>query len=102
MGEWVKVAVVSDLDPGQGKTVERKGVEMALFNLAGSFQAIGNACPHRKGPLAEGETEGSVVTCPWHGWRFDVMTGRSLRSADISVPTYRTQVRGDDVFVELP
>jgi nitrite reductase (NADH) small subunit len=102
MGAWVKVGLVSDLDPGQGKTVERRGTEIALFNMGGSFRAIGNACPHRKGPLAEGELDGNTVTCPWHGWQFDVATGASLRSAEIAVPTYRTEVRGDEVFVELP
>ena len=102
MGEWVKVGLVSDLDPGQGKTVERGGIEMALFNLGGSFRAIGNACPHRKGPLAEGELDGNTVTCPWHGWQLDVTTGGWLKNHEVAVPTYRTEVRGDEVFVELP
>jgi nitrite reductase/ring-hydroxylating ferredoxin subunit len=102
MGEWVRVALVSDLEPGQGKTVERRGVEFALFNVEGIFRAIGNACPHRKGPLAEGELDKDTVTCPWHGWQFDVTTGVNLRNAEISVPTYRAEVRGDEVFIELP
>ena len=80
MGDLVKVALVSDLEPGQGKTVERRGVAIALFNVDGTFRAIGNACCHHGGPLAEGELTGTIVTCPWHGWRFDVITGSTLRN----------------------
>jgi len=102
MGDMVRVALVSDLEPGQGKTVERRGVAIALFNVDGTFRAIGNACCHRGGPLSEGELTGATVTCPWHGWRFDVTTGSTLRNSEIAVPTYRVEVRGDEVFVELP
>jgi nitrite reductase (NADH) small subunit/3-phenylpropionate/trans-cinnamate dioxygenase ferredoxin subunit len=102
MGALVKVALVSDLEPGQGKTVERRGVAIALFNVDGTFRAIKNACCHHGGPLAAGELTGTIVACPWHGWRFDVVTGSTLRNAEIGVPTYRVEVRGDEVFVELP
>ena len=102
MGDLVRVALVSDLEPGQGKTVERRGVAIALFNVDGTFRAIGNACGHRGGPLAEGELTGTTVTCPWHGWQFNVTTGSTLRNSEIAVPTYRVEVRGDEVFVELP
>jgi nitrite reductase (NADH) small subunit/3-phenylpropionate/trans-cinnamate dioxygenase ferredoxin subunit len=102
MGEFVKVARVSDLEPGQGKTVEQGGVEIALFNVGGTFRAIGNVCRHRGGPLGEGELDGTTVTCPWHGWQYDVTTGATLRNAEVAVPTYHVEVRGDEVFVELP
>ena len=98
----MRVALVSDLEAGQGKTVERRGVAIALFNVDGTFRAIENACCHRGGPLSEGELTGATVTCPWHGWRFDVTTGSTLRNSEIAVPTYRVEVRGDEVFVELP
>jgi nitrite reductase/ring-hydroxylating ferredoxin subunit len=102
MGQFVKVARVSELAPGQGKTVEGGGVEMALFNVGGTFRALGNACCHRGGPLGDGELDGTTVTCPWHGWQYDVVTGTALRNDEVSVPTYRVEVRGEDVFVELP
>jgi nitrite reductase (NADH) small subunit len=101
MGDLVKVALVSDLQPGQGKTVERRGVAVALFNVDGRFCAIGNACCHRGGPLAEGELTGTTVTCPWHGWQFNVTTGSTLRNPEIGVPAYRVEVHGNEVFVEL-
>ncbi len=102
MGTWVRVAAVADLSPGQGKTVNADGTEIALFNVDGRFLAIANTCCHRGGPLGEGELDGTVVTCPWHGWQFECTTGVSLHDPGASVPTYRTEVRDDGVFVELP
>jgi len=74
MAEFVKVAQVSDLQPGAGKVVMVKDRAIALFNVDGTFYAIDNICLHRGGPLGEGELEGCVVTCPWHGWQYDVKT----------------------------
>ena len=87
MGEFVKVASVSEIAPGQSRLVNIpgqsrlvniKGKAVALFNIEGSFFALDNACTHEEGPLAEGEIEGHEVTCPWHGARFDIRTGQVL------------------------
>lgn len=98
----VRVAASSELLPGQGRVVRADDLEVALFNVDGSFYAIGNTCRHRGGPLGEGSLEGSVVTCPWHGWEYDVTSGVSRVNPAMRVPVYRTQVKGDDVFIELP
>ena len=102
MGKVVQVATASELLPGQGKVVRADDLEVALFNVDGSFYAIGNTCRHRGGPLGEGSLEGSVVTCPWHGWEYDVTSGVSRVDPAMRVPVYRTEVKGDDVFIELP
>jgi nitrite reductase (NADH) small subunit len=102
VGNWVKVAVAADLPPGQGKTVKAGDAEIALFNAGGTFLAIGNTCCHRGGPLGEGDLDGTVVTCPWHGWQFEMTTGETLHDPSATVPTYRTDVRDGEVFVELP
>jgi nitrite reductase/ring-hydroxylating ferredoxin subunit len=101
MGNLVRVAAASELLPGQNRVVKADGVEIALFNVDGSFHAIGNVCRHRGGPLGEGSLDGLVVTCPWHGWEYDVTTGAVLTNPALKVPVYRTEVKGDDVFVEL-
>lgn len=98
----MKVAAASELSPGEGKVVSADGTEIALFNVDGSFRAINNTCRHRGGPLGEGSLEGSVVTCPWHGWQYEVTTGATLINPAVTVPVYRVEVQGDDVFVELP
>lgn len=102
MGEWRYAAKVGDLEPGQGKTVEIRKTEIALFNVEGSYYAIGNACRHRGGPLAEGTVEGKVVTCPWHEWRFDLTTGAFLRNPELGVPRYNVELRGDEIYIDLP
>ncbi len=102
MGKWVKAARASELAPGQGKTVRVGDIEIALFNAGATFFAVANACCHRGGPLGEGELDGTIVTCPWHGWQFDMTTGESIDHPGASVPTYQTEVRDGDVYVELP
>lgn len=101
MGKLVRVATASELLPGQGKVVKADDLEIALFNVGGSFHAIGNACLHRGGPLGEGSLEGLLVTCPWHGWEYDVTTGVSRIDSAMRVPVYRTEVNGGEVFIEL-
>ena len=101
MGSLVKVADVSDLSPGEGKVVHANGRKVALFNVDGAFYAIGNTCVHRGGPLGQGMLEGDVVTCNWHGWRYDVKSGVSPVNPAARVPCYRVEVQGSDIFVEL-
>ena len=74
-GKRIKVAEVGDLPIGEGRVIEAEGRTLALFNVDGTFYAIDNTCSHRGGPLADGEMEGNVVSCPWHAWRWDVTTG---------------------------
>jgi nitrite reductase (NADH) small subunit len=102
MAVFVKVASTTDLAPGQGKRVEIQGRKIALFNLEGRYQAIDDACPHRGGPLSEGEVQGDVVTCPWHGATFKIPSGEVLSPpARAGVASYPTRVNGSDVEVEL-
>ena len=100
MPKFMKVAAVGELKPGENKVVSVDGTEVALFNVDGSFYALGNTCPHRGGPLGEGYLEGDVVTCPWHGWRFNVKTGHNV-IMPAKVPSYKVKVEGDDVMVSL-
>ena len=101
MPNFVKVAMVSELKPGENKVVNVNGEEIALFNVNGEFFATGNTCPHRGGPLGEGYLEGDVVTCPWHGWRFNVKTGVSLVMPTAKVQSYNVKVENNEVFVSL-
>jgi len=99
MAEFVRVCSILDLGPGQGKAVEIGDKQIAVFNVEGSFHAIDNVCRHRNGPLAEGEVEGTVVTCPWHGWTYDVTTGVSPDDPDCVNDCYEVKVEGDDILV---
>ena len=102
MADLVKVAEVTDLSPGEGKVVNARDKEVALFNVDGTFYAIGNTCVHRGGPLGEGALERNVVTCNWHGWKYDVTSGVSPVNPAAKVASYRVEVRGKEILVELP
>jgi len=101
MPSFVRVAAASDLQPGQCKTVEAGGRELAIYNVGGTFYATDNICLHRGGPLGEGFLDGSIVTCPWHGWTYDVTTGVCPISPNVAVKTYPVKVEGVDVHVEV-
>ncbi len=83
--------------------MEAGGVVLALFNLGGTVYALNNTCTHAGGPLGEGEVNGNVVTCPWHGSRFDITNGQVLQPpARRPVATYAIKVQGGEMLVELP
>jgi len=101
MGKPAKIAEQGDLDPGQCRVVEVEGKTLAIFNVDGSFYAVDNTCLHRGGPLGEGELDGKIVTCPWHGWRYDVTTGANVNNPAVKVNCFPVKVEGTSVFVEV-
>ncbi len=100
MGSFIKIASRADVPEGTGKTVEGAGRKIALFNVGGKFYAIDNTCKHRGGPLGEGELDGSHVICPWHGWEYDVTTGKNLDDDNVRVACYPVKLEGDDILIE--
>ena len=104
MAKLVKVAQVDDLAPGQGKAVQAEGRDIALFNVDGAFHAVCGSCLHRGGPLCEGELKGMIVTCPWHGWQYDVTSGANVRNPDpeATLASFPVRIEGLDVLVEIP
>lgn len=97
----LKIGSLKDLPEEAGKVVEVEGYTLAVFRIDGQVHVIDNACPHRLGPLGEGELDGNVVECPWHGWRFDVRTGENPDFPGAKVPCFPVTVEGDDVYVEI-
>jgi nitrite reductase (NADH) small subunit len=73
--------------------------ELALFNVEGSFHAIQAKCLHLGGPLGEGSLEGSVVSCPWHGWQYDVRTGENEFDRALKLETFEVVVEDGEVKV---
>lgn len=101
MSVLTKVAQKSEIPPGTGKVVEVGGKTLAIFNADGTFYAIDNTCKHRGGPLGEGTLAGTSVTCPWHGWEYDVTSGACSMDPAIKVSTFEVTVQGDDVLVAV-
>jgi nitrite reductase/ring-hydroxylating ferredoxin subunit len=102
MSRSIRVAVVSDVPPGTAKEVLADDQVLALFNVDGTFYALDGVCPHAGGPLGEGTLRGSIVTCPWHGWQFDVKSGENCLNSKIVHKGFAVKVEGEDVIVEVP
>lgn len=102
MPRFVKMATLDELPPGGAKEVELEGRVYALFNTDGVISAIDGICPHQGGPLADGVVEGTTVTCPWHGWQFDVQSGKTPLGSKIKQAVYEVKVEGQDVLVAVP
>ncbi|GIX45991.1 MAG: benzene 1,2-dioxygenase [Candidatus Tectimicrobiota bacterium] len=102
MRQWVKVAEVGELAPGEKKQLDIEGVAIALFNVGGQYYAIEDVCTHDGAPLAHGKFVGEEIICPRHGARFNVRTGEALCLPAVEpVETYPVKVEGKDILVEL-
>lgn len=101
MSEFVTVGKVADFVPGRGRMVVVNGRHVALFRLDDGFFAIDNLCLHQAGPLCDGDIEGGVVTCPWHGWSYEIRSGTLVQDPRVGVSTHNTRIVGDDVEVQL-
>lgn len=114
--EW-PVAHVGEIPVGGRKLVEIEGRSIGVFNVHGTFVAVLNVCPHELAPVCLGAVrgtalaslpgeyawgrEGEILACPWHGWEFDLLTGRALADTRKRLRRYPVEVRADTVHVLL-
>ena len=101
MAEFVKCADLPDIAVGSCRMVNVAGRDLALFNVGGEIFCLDNTCLHRGGPLGEGYLEGEVITCPWHGWQYNVRTGELLMDPSVKIPSYAVQVDGSEIKVAV-
>lgn len=99
MTDFVTVAKKDEIKAGECKVVDVNGKQVALHNVEGEFFATDNTCLHQGGPLGEGALDGDTVTCPWHGWKYNVKTGVSPENPQVKVETFEVKVEGDEVKV---
>lgn len=106
------VCRLSELPPGDRRIVTVAGRTIGVLNIEGSLYALRNSCPHQNAPLCLGTVKGTtiagkpyeviygreneIIKCPWHGWEFEIATGRSIFNP------HRVRVRTYDVTVESP
>jgi nitrite reductase/ring-hydroxylating ferredoxin subunit len=101
MNQSTRIASVSELPPDGGLREFRLGSgTVCVANTNGVFVALGNVCPHKGGPLAEGTIENGNVVCPWHGWEFSLANGQCINHPDASVQVFELAIQGDDVFLK--
>jgi nitrite reductase/ring-hydroxylating ferredoxin subunit len=98
---FVRAAKKDEVPPGTIHEFQLDGKTVAIANVDGKFSVINNVCLHRGGPLGEGELKGQIVTCPWHGWQYDVTSGKLVTNPTVGVETYPLELRGDDIFVDI-
>ena len=107
--EYLKIAAVDALQPGEKKSFPLQGKMILLANVDGKFYALDNRCPHMGGALSGGDLEGATLTCPRHGAKFDVRTGKNVGSAKLAfiqakvgnAKVFPVKVEGKDILVEL-
>lgn len=108
-------AKVDEVPEGGKKIVEIEGIEIGLFQVEKKFYAWVNVCPHMLAPVCKGRIcgtrlpsmvyeyeygmENHILRCPWHGWEFDLTTGKHLVDSKVKLKGYPVEVDGDDLFV---
>lgn len=108
--EFIKVAEVSEIQEGKMKAVKIDGEEILIANIEGKYYAMRNRCTHRGGDLSKGTLSGKIVTCPVHGFKFDVTTGKvayapyevKLMRLIKPEPIYEVKVEGEDIMMKKP
>jgi nitrite reductase/ring-hydroxylating ferredoxin subunit len=98
---FVTVARAGEVAPGTVCRVRAGETELALARVGDEFYATQGSCPHLQGPLGEGRLRGHVLSCPFHGWQFDVRSGENEFDGAIRVETYEVRVDDGDVRVAL-
>lgn len=102
MSQFITVGKIDQLPPGTCRSVDVQGVFIALCNVEGTVYALDNTCPHAGGPIGEGTMTGDVVTCPWHGWRFNVRTGERPENPDFKLARCEVRIEGEEIQVAVP
>ena len=114
-GRRLRLCSTSELQPGDRIIRDVGGTSIGAFNVGGRLYALHNRCPHRGGPLCLGTVtgtalptddyryeygrEGEILRCAWHGWEFEIASGRSLVDPKIRARTYPVEVEDGDVYV---
>ena len=111
------VARVAEIRPGECRLVEVKQRSIGLFNVNGTIVAVLNVCPHELAPVCRGRVggttlpsppgeyrwgrDGEILACPWHGWEFDMLTGRALADKRVRLRLYPVSIEDDTVYISF-
>lgn len=101
MSGFSDVADVSDVPVGRAKAYSVDGRTIAVYHTGEGFFATDNTCPHRGGPLAEGDLIANEIICPWHLWGFDVATGVCGGNREVSVAAHEVRIEEGRILVKL-
>lgn len=100
--ELIALIAADAVPPGQAAEVVAAGRIFAVYNVSGVFHVLDGICPHAGGPLGKGTLNGHTVTCPWHGWQFDVQSGQHCLSDHICQATWTPEIVDGMVCIPAP
>jgi nitrite reductase/ring-hydroxylating ferredoxin subunit len=95
----VHVGRVDEIPEGERKIIEYQGLSIGVFHHQGGWYALSNKCLHRSGPVCTGPLDGDTLTCPWHGYQYNLITGQMLLDSETSLPSYPVEIRGEEVYI---
>jgi nitrite reductase (NADH) small subunit len=101
MSRWIAVAQVADCPEGTSKEVMAEDRVVALYCVDGEHYALDGICPHQGGPLGQGKLTGCVVTCPWHGWQYDVRSGQHQSIPSLVHRHFPVKVEDEQIYVDV-
>jgi nitrite reductase (NADH) small subunit len=96
---FVTVARLEEVPPGTVRTVRAGDDEIAVVHCEDGIYATQSQCIHLRGPLGEGHLDGCLLSCPWHGWQYDVRTGENTFDLAIKLETYEVQLEDGEIRV---
>jgi len=97
--DYVRVCSVNDIEENKAITAMIAGERVAVFKHGNRFSAVSNVCQHQNGPLGEGMIISGYITCPWHGYQYCPLTGKSPEPFTERIPTFNVRIDGNFVFV---
>lgn len=99
----VKVCNVSDVPNNEMKIFDVSGRKLVVYNVSGQFFCTGSVCAHKQGPIGEGylDPEAKSVTCPLHGWQYDITSGKSIGMPG-TIGSFPVKVENNEVHATLP
>jgi nitrite reductase (NADH) small subunit len=98
----VLAARVDEIPEGERKIIQAGDLSVGVFHHKGGWYALRNHCQHRGGPVATGLLEGETLTCPWHGYQYEITTGKLLVDPSVKLDTYPVTIKGGNLYVTVP
>ena len=98
--KFKKITGLNSMPDNSGKVLVIQNSVIALFKINGKYFALDNICPHRGGSLGDGEINGDIVSCPWHGWEINCKTGEAVENPEMKVKRYEVIKKEDGLYIE--